>query len=153
MKKTLVIFSAFAVSSAFAQEVVSSSGESFATPSGGIDFTVGEVVIETVSNGTNTLTQGFHQTLLEVVGLEDLLPDLEVSIFPNPTDELVTIEVSDFHSLNYQLIDQTGRLIDQDELKSSQTQLNVSKLPAGMYTLLLMVNESGTAKTYQVIKH
>eukprot|EP00389_Voromonas_pontica_P016085 GDKH01025152.1.p1 GENE.GDKH01025152.1~~GDKH01025152.1.p1 ORF type:complete len:154 (+),score=3.96 GDKH01025152.1:49-510(+) len=153
MKKTLIAFSLLAVSGVSAQEVISSSGESFATPNGGVDFTVGEVVIETVGNGSNTLTQGFHQTLLEIVGLEDHLSDLQVSIFPNPTDEFLMIEVSDFSSLKYQLVDQTGRLVNQDELKSSQTQINVTQLSAGVYTLFLTTNETKVAKSYQVIKH
>ena len=42
-----------------AQEVVSTQGDSYSNASGSIDFTIGEVIITTGTDGTNDLTQGF----------------------------------------------------------------------------------------------
>ena len=60
------LFTAFAAS---AQEVVSSQGETYSNANGSIDFTVGEVIINTGSSGTNDLTQGFHQTNWDFLGV------------------------------------------------------------------------------------
>ena len=90
MKKiTLVLFSLFATLSVSAQEVVSTQGDSYSNASGSIDFTIGEVVIDTGTDGTNDLTQGFHQTNWNFVGLDDNDPSYEAIIFPNPTAECI----------------------------------------------------------------
>jgi len=83
MKKTA--FSLFTTISVTAQEVVSTQGDSYSNASGNIDFTIGEVVINTGTDGTNDLTQGFHQTNWYFVGLEGHSPSYEATIFPNPT--------------------------------------------------------------------
>ena len=59
-RHTLVLFSLLATGTVSAQEVVSSQGDSYSN--GSIDFTLGEVIIATGTDGTNDLTQGFHQT-------------------------------------------------------------------------------------------
>jgi hypothetical protein len=51
-------------SSFSSQEVVSAQGDSYSNTSGSIDFTIGEVVINTGTDGNNDITQGFHQTNL-----------------------------------------------------------------------------------------
>ena len=74
-KKTLLVFSLLTTFASTAQEVVSTQGDSYSNTSGSIDFTVGEVVINTGTDGTNDLTQGFHQTNWNFVGLEDFAPE------------------------------------------------------------------------------
>jgi len=61
--KKLLLLGALALSTiTYGQEVVSTQGDSYTNASGSIDFTIGEVVINTGTGGTNDLTQGFHQT-------------------------------------------------------------------------------------------
>ena len=59
-KHTLVLFSLLATGTVSAQEVVSTQGDSYSNGIGSIDFTLGEVVIATGTDGTNDLTQGFQ---------------------------------------------------------------------------------------------
>ena len=54
--------------SAIAQEVVVTQGDSYSNASANIDFSIGEVIINTGTDGTNDLTQGFHQTNWNFVG-------------------------------------------------------------------------------------
>ncbi len=90
-KNTIVLFSLFASISVSAQEVVSAQGESYSNASAKIDFTIGELVINTGTDGTNELTQGFHQTNWNFLGLEDFAPNYQATIFPNPTQEVLNI--------------------------------------------------------------
>ena len=59
-----MLFSLFAAISVYAQEVVATQGDSYSNTSGSIDFTIGEVITATGSNGAADITQGFHQTNL-----------------------------------------------------------------------------------------
>ena len=86
-----IVFLLF-VSTLSAQEVISSQGETYSNANGSMDFTVGEVVINTGTNGTNDLTQGFHQTNWNLVGVEDFAPNYEATIFPNPTQDVLNIK-------------------------------------------------------------
>lgn len=145
---SLVIGSATAV---FGQEVVSSQGDSYSNSSGSIDFTIGEVVINTVTNGTNDLTQGFHQTMWEFVGIDEFDANFVVSIFPNPTQDVLTIQATAFEDVTYILTDATGRIVMKDILSGELTPLDVSLFEAGTYNLSLE-KASSILKTIRLIK-
>lgn len=152
MKKTaFVLFSLFATISVSAQEVVSTQGDSYSNAGGNIDFTIGEVIINTGTNGINDLTQGFHQTNWNFVGLEDHAPSYEAIIYPNPTSEVLNIRTSTFENVTYTLYDAQGKLILQDKLSAEQTPIQVSQLAQGSYSLTLS-NETQNLKIFKLIK-
>ena len=150
-KNTLVLFSLFATISVSAQEVVSTQGDSYSNASGSIDFTIGEVVINTGTDGTNDLTQGFHQTNWNFLGVEDHAPNYEVIIFPNPTEDVLNIRTSTFENVTYTLFDAQGKLVMQNILTAAQTPIQVSQLAPGSYSLTLN-NDTQNLKTFKLIK-
>lgn len=152
MKKQIpLLFSLFTTISLSAQEVVSSQGETYSNANGSIDFTVGEVVISTGTNGTNDLTQGFHQTNWNFLGVEDFAPDYQASIFPNPTQDVLNIKTSVFENVTYTLYDAQGKLVLQNILSAEQTPIQVSQLAPGSYSLTLN-NETQNLKTFKLVK-
>ena len=152
MKKiTFVLFSLFATLSVSAQEVVSTQGDSYSNASGNIDFTIGEVIIATGTDGTNDLTQGFHQTNWNFLGVEDFAPNYEATIFPNPTEDVLNIKTSAFENVTCTLYDVKGKLVLQDILSAEQTPIQVSQLAPGSYSLTL-TNETQNLKTFKLVK-
>tara|TARA_B110000902_G_scaffold91157_1_gene108303 strand:- start:1954 stop:2418 length:465 start_codon:yes stop_codon:yes gene_type:complete len=152
MKKTaFVLFSLFVTITVSAQEVVSTQGDSYSNASGNIDFTIGEVIIDTGTDGTNDLTQGFHQTNWNFLGVEDFAPDYEVLIFPNPTEDVLNIKTSTFENVTYTLYDAQGKLVMQDKLSAEQTPIQVSQLAPGNYSITLS-NGTQELKTFKLIK-
>ena len=152
MKKTaFLLFSLFATISVSAQEVVATQGDSYSNASGNIDFTIGEVIINTGTDGSNDLTQGFHQTNWNFVGLEDHSPSYEATIYPNPTSEVLNIKTSTFENVTYTLYDAQGKLVLQDILSEEQTPIQVSQLAPGSYSLTLN-NQTQNLKTFKLIK-
>jgi len=146
-----MLFSLFATLSASAQEVVSTQGASYSNTSGSIDFTIGEVIIATGTDGTNDITQGFHQSNWNFLGLEDHLPSYEATIFPNPTENVLNIQTSSFENVTYTLYDAQGKLVLQDKLTADQTPIQVSHLAPGSYSLTLN-NATQNLKTFKLIK-
>ncbi|WP_343909634.1 hypothetical protein [Aquimarina litoralis] len=59
----LLFFSALS-SQSIERTVIGSSGTTLSNASVSLDFTVGELMVTTLSNGTTTLNQGFHQELI-----------------------------------------------------------------------------------------
>lgn len=150
-KHTLVLFSLFVTISVSAQEVVSAQGDSYSNASANVDFTIGEVIINTGTDGTNDITQGFHQTNWNFLGLEDHAPNYEAIIFPNPTEDVLNIRTSSFENVTYTLCDAQGKLVMQDMLSAEQTAIQISQLAPGSYSLTLN-NETQNLKTFKLIK-
>ena len=150
--KRLLLFGALTLSlNSLGQDVVSTQGDSYTNASGSIDFTIGEVVINTVTDGTNDLTQGFHQTNWNFLGVEDFAPNYEAIIFPNPTEDVLKIRTSTFENVTYTLYDAQGKLVMQDKLSAEQTPIQVSQLAPGAYSLTLN-KETHNLKTFKLVK-
>jgi hypothetical protein len=156
MKKTttsiILILLCFFIKTSFGQEVVSTQGDSYSNVFGSIDFTIGEAIINTVSDGTHTLTQGFHQSKWSVVGITEHLPDYDANVFPNPTEDILNIQASKFEEVSYLLYDVQGKLIKENKLNAGNTVLYLSEIAAGRYTLILTKNYQ-KLKTFKLIKH
>ena len=134
-----------------AQEVVSSQGESYSNSSGNINFTIGEVVTNTETDGTYDITQGFHQSNWTLVGIKNFVPNYEVSIYPNPSTNVLNIKTSSYENVSYKLYDAVGKLIMQGDLSSDLTALQVSYIAQGKYTLTLN-DQTQILKTFKLIK-
>lgn len=153
---TIVIFLLLYATTISAQEVVSTQGDSYSNANGSIDFTVGEAIINTGTDGSNDLTQGFHQTNWNFLGVEDFAPDYEASIFPNPTSDVLNIKTSSFENVTYTLYDAQGKLVLQSILAAEVTPIQVSHLAPGAYSLQLTFEEgkksASKSKTFKLIK-
>lgn len=137
---------------AHGQEVIASQGDSFENASGSIDYTIGEVVINTVTDGTNDLTQGFHQTSWNFLSLADFAPEFLVGVFPNPTENYLNIQSDMYEGVTYILTDAQGKRVLTNVLTGSLTTLKVAHLAPGPYNLSL--EKSGAhLKTFRLVKH
>lgn len=150
-KNTLVLISFFSVGVLSAQEVVSTQGDSYSSGVANIDFTIGEVVINTGSDGGNDLTQGFHQTNWTFVSVQDHVSNYEVDVYPNPTQNLLKIQTGNYDNVSYTLFDGQGRIVLQNQLTSDLTTIQVAHLATGTYTLRLN-NKEKNLKTFTLLK-
>lgn len=138
-----------------AQEVVSTAGSYGETASGSLSWTVGEPVIETITNGTNTLTQGFQQSKLTVTAINDLkIPGIELSVYPNPTNSFLSIEVKTDkqRDLLLSLFDINGKLILQKKMVGNKQTIKMQNNKSGTY-ILKVTEGNKEIKTYQIVKH
>lgn len=150
-RHTLVLFSLLATGIVSAQEVISTQGDLYSNGSGSVNFTLGEVVIATGTDGTNDITQGFHQTNWNFLGVEDFAPNYKTTIFPNPTSEVLNIRTSTFENVTYTLYDAQGKIVMQNVLFAEQTPVQVSQLAPGSYSLILN-NKTQNLKTFKLVK-
>ena len=154
MKKKLLPIGVFLLSASVnAQSVISTQGNSYSNASNTIDYTIGEPVTATVSNGSNDLTQGFHQTNVVITNIEDLDANILVNIFPNPTSDFVNLAVEKFEGLTLQIYDTAGKLVEQTELSQSLTSVKVSHYADGTNLLTLTHKKDKKIKSYKIIKN
>lgn len=151
--KKIILFNLIAISAnGFGQEVISSQGEHYSGSSGSIEFTIGEPVVETVSDGNNDVTQGFHQTKLTVTAIEDHNTNFDVSIFPNPTSNYVQLNLEDYNGIQMHLYDVSGKLVTSQQLKNQVTKIDMSNLTFGNYIITLSNTDNTLIKSYKIIK-
>jgi len=80
----------------FGQEIISPLGQSNTSSGVSLNATLGELAITTEQSSEGIITQGFHQTNLSVLSVDDLDPQLKVSLYPNPSPDLFHVEMEDF---------------------------------------------------------
>ncbi|MFT5779912.1 MAG: hypothetical protein ACI837_002871 [Crocinitomicaceae bacterium] len=151
--KKLLLFGALALSSiSFSQEVVSTQGDSYTNASGSIDFTIGEVVINTGTDGTNDLTQGFHQTNWNFLGVDNHEQNFEATVYPNPMGTELYIQTESFEYVSYIIYDATGRIVAENKLNALQTGIDVSTFAPSSYSLVLRNENQEKVKTFKLVK-
>jgi len=153
MKKTaFVLFSVLSTLAVSAQEVLSTQGDSYSNASGSIDFTLGEVVIVTGTDGNNDLTQGFHQTNWNFLGVDNHEQNFEATVYPNPMGTELYIQTENFEFMSYVLYDATGRIVAENKLNALQTGIDVSTFAPSSYSLVLQDENQNKIKTFKLIK-
>ena len=130
--------------------VVSSSGDSYSNGNIMMDFTLGQIVIETYTNSNTILTQGFHQGDLKVTTSVVNL-DIKTKIYPNPTTNFIIIELEKNVNAELLVYDINGKIVIKDKLNEEQKkQLDFSFLNQGNY--LLHINIADKQSVYQINK-
>lgn len=106
-------------------------------------YTIGEVVIPTLSSSNVVLTQGFHQpeqTQIVSVGDPDLT-DWDILVYPNPVSEALTVRYAPDKGsmLTATVVDLLGRVIltDQPLADPSGTVLDCRLWQPGVYFVIL----------------
>lgn len=79
------------------------------------------------------------------------LVDNNVSVYPNPSKDIVYIKNDSYNNLNIDILDITGALIKSVRIKSGQNRIDVSDLQSGIY-LLKYLNKSQIHTKKLVVK-
>lgn len=143
-----------------APQSVISSGSKMSQTYGSLSFTVGDLVVfsQTDSQG-NTLGGGFTAgaTLTTVSIQEADAAVLDVKVYPNPTTELINIQIN--HSALDQVVVTLTDLQGKEMYKgkyagiSNVIGINIASYAKGNYMLTLKNSSNQVLGTYKIIKH
>ena len=117
-----------------------------ATGTGGTSsYSVGQVVYTTATGTNGSLAQGVQQ-------LYEISINLELSVYPNPVINYLTLKTDDNSNLSYQLYDLQGRVIENKKVSNNTTNINLEEQPTATYFLnVIKVNQ--VVKTFKIIKN
>ena len=152
-----VLFTVFSIG-ATAQDldhyVIGSDGGHSRNNQFSLDYTIGEVVTEfgqDTSKGVH-LTQGFQQTMLAIVSVEEYVQDIEIDVYPNPAVDYLNVSIPVLQEdMQFALFDMQGKLIDQQKINSQAFTIGFSNQSTGNY-LLVFSTKDQRIKTLQVQK-
>jgi hypothetical protein len=148
----------------FAQNIapqsVNSSGAKMSQANGSLSFTVGELVVLNLTDSEgNTLGGGFTSgaTLTTLSIQETDVEVLDVSVFPNPTSDLVNIRInqSSIDQVVVSITDLQGKEVYSGLYAgiSNTIGINTAAYAPGTYVLSLKNKNNQVLGTYKIIKN
>lgn len=154
--KTSVLFLLLGLGGLSAQEAAVAAGGDATGAGGSSSYSVGQVVYTTNTGTNGSMAQGVQQPyeISTTVGINETTINLELSVYPNPTTNYLTLKVDDFEfsTLNFQLIDLQGKVIDNKKVTTTTSTIVMEGLPKAIY--FLNVNDNNKiVKTFKIIKN
>ena len=139
-----------------AQQVSNATGGD-ATGSGGtVAYSVGQVVYTTNTSISGTVSQGVQQPFeIFSIGINETGLNISLLVFPNPTADNLTLQVSDYNSekLSYEVFDMQGKLLKNGQIETQQTQINTGNLPSATYFIHVLNKENKKVQSFKIIKN
>jgi hypothetical protein len=140
-------------------QVIATSGNVSQQSNAIISYTVGEPVIQTATDGTTILTQGYQQPHYNIT----LIPQEQnttpnITVFPNPTTDRLQLsfDIEKETKVIISLYDAVGRQLQNQSyqaLPKATLSLNMQQIAAGKYMLTIDLPESSSQKTFEIIKN
>lgn len=138
-----------------AQESTNSSGGDATGSGGSVAFSVGQVVYTTTTNTAGILAQGVQQPFeISIVGLNETATNISLTVFPNPTADNLTLQLSDFKSekLSYQIYDLQGKQLNSQQIVAPQTTIEMKTLPNSTYFIYVVNQENKKVQSFKILK-
>jgi hypothetical protein len=135
----IVVFISFGFSS-FGQNALSAAGGHFKTSGGSTSFTVGQVAYVLKKGTGSYLNEGVQQVYSKkTTPVEELVYLKEVQLYPNPTQETITLILSSKEDIQvrYTIMDYLGKEIRNGNILSEKSEISLRDLPSGNYFISL----------------
>jgi hypothetical protein len=133
-------------------EVIASAGNSFTTATCRIEFTIGEPVTSSLTSGSNTLTQGFHQPEIRFASFENYTDEYLFTLYPNPTEQFVTVASTKRDDMQVHVYDALGQVVQVSSVFQEKITIDLQTLSAGSYVLMVATKSGQPLHSYTVIK-
>ena len=154
MKTTILLFFVLSASHLYAQQTISTSGASFHNESETLDWSVGEIITETMVTDNSVLTHGLLQTRLEVSTLIKSTELAEIiRAYPNPAHDFIFLHMTteDLKGMRYALFNATSNLLQQGAIREEISKISFIPLPPGTYFIRITKGEQ-FIRTFKIIK-
>jgi len=142
-----------------AQESINTAGGNASGNGGTVSYSIGQVVYQTNTGITGSVTEGVQQPyeISTVTGKEQTAINLRISAYPNPTSDYITLEVKSsttlsIKSMEYQLYNMTGQLLQRGKVTGKQMSIAMGKYVPANYVVKVTKNNN-VVKTFKIIKN
>lgn len=132
------------------RQVIGTSGNQYFTAAATMDFTMGETVTATLTGQNGIATQGFHQGTISITSVRETLSLAELSVYPNPTTDKLTISTA-IDNVLWQLHTLDGKIVTSGALNLGSTTVDVSSLAQATYMLTITTPLQGV-NSYRIVK-
>jgi hypothetical protein len=123
-----------------------------------LQTSIGELMVETYSGGSNIITQGFlqHDQFPLNIEIQEATSG-NIKVFPNPVNSLLNIEFSfsDPGTFSVDLFDLLGKhqqMQGHTEKTTSSIKLDLGNIPAGIYFLRISSSNGQFTEIFKISK-
>ncbi|MES2837706.1 MAG: T9SS type A sorting domain-containing protein [Bacteroidota bacterium] len=141
--------------SANAQQSANSAGGEAYGNNGTVSYSIGQVNFQSLSGTDGSIIEGVQQPYeIYTVGLSKL-NSITLSVYPNPLINQLTLQIDDAdvnRNLNYILLDNQGKVIEENKINSSKTIISGSNLASGIYYVNI-VSKNEQLQSFKIVKN
>lgn len=146
------------------QNVIGSAGGSAQSENISLEWTLGELAVETITTAKNLYTQGFHQSILMVKSINpaaklkgpDELSGYNVFLAPNPVQSFVNVYLGakKDEKFSLSLYDMNGKMIHTKKVSgfSFFTRFDMEHLASGVYLMSVLNHDGILIKAFKILK-
>lgn len=127
-----------------AQEIISTDGSQYGNGNINFTYTIGEPCVQTYTNTNNQLSEGFQQPYyLTIVNASDVTNQSQaITIYPNPTADKIVLQFANINKNTFvKMSDETGKIIIENKIQNSITEINMQAYATGIYYLQVFENQ------------
>ena len=139
---------------AVAQNAVVPVGGTASGNGGSVTYTVGQIAVQTNSDGTASISEGVQQPYeISVVGVDDY-PGITLNavVFPNPTQGNVQLTIDNLQfEGEVKIFDSNGKFLFSKKIEGENTPLDLSRYATGTY-YIHVYSDKMVMKTFKVVK-
>jgi len=135
--------------------VIAVSGGHVVSPSGSVDWTVGQTAVQTWSHAGGTVAEGFQHAFLKVIAVREQSVPFTLDLFPNPTRHSVLVSLTGMEDdLSLVLFNLLGEPVLRKELRGGErlARLSFDALPSGLYMLVAFSGSGERMAMYKIVK-
>ncbi len=155
---TIVILLFWGLNNLQAQKTISATGGEASGGGGSASYTVGQVVYTTnVGTNGNSIAQGVQQPF--EISVTTSIPEakdisLNVSAYPNPATNYLTINVKNYETKNlqYQVFDINGKILQTVKATGAETKIETNNFVPANYFVKVFDNQK-EIKVFKIIKN
>lgn len=140
-----------------AQAGLVTAGGQAVSGSGTISYSIGQIDYTQVKAQNGSLSMGLQQPfeIYEIVGTKEETFATPVTVYPNPTDGFICIEMSEpnVEGTKYLITvtDIQGKIIKQQNISGKENKIDLVQCNAGLY-ILSVKNSSNQYRNFKIIK-
>ncbi|MFT4679823.1 MAG: hypothetical protein ACJAV7_001781 [Flavobacteriales bacterium] len=117
---------------------------------GDLTAEVGTSIDDISAEGCFELSSNFVTVIREVFDNVESLSANEISLYPNPASDFITLNTSELTNASWSVIDQTGRVVLTGLVNSSTETISLSQLAKGVYSIQLVHNNQKNISTFVI---
>jgi len=154
-KKTAIIFFLLlGLLRAEAQVAEAASGGEATGSNGSVSYSVGQIFYTAATGADGSISSGVQQAyeISSTLGIGYETISLDLSVYPNPTADILTLKVEETSQLTYRLYNVQGILIDENKVNGYTTAIDLEAQPSATYFLTVLKNNE-KVKTFKIIKN
>lgn len=138
----------------YCQSNTVASGGNGSGSGGTVSFSIGQIDYISSAGSTGTINQGVQQPyeIFLTNGIDEFGQNINVSIGPNPTIDILNIYVNEqLDDIYFKLIDLNGKELSSKQKLNQHAQIDLSAYPVGNYQLSIIQYDK-IIQSYKILK-